>query len=146
MPKGPNGEQRPADTNACAVMVGKIATGEIDDPKKADRGSAGGKARADRMSSERRIEVAKRAARARWGKEDGKMDRLDRQLFASEGKKLVNIKFAVGHGENISEADFRDAVARRLFQIDNGLAETLDNFGDKDRQTVQVSDVIKRLG
>ena len=42
MPKGPNGERRPADTNACAVMVAKIATGEVEDTKTAKRGSAGG--------------------------------------------------------------------------------------------------------
>ena len=31
MPRGPKGEKRPADTNAAAVMIGKIATGEIED-------------------------------------------------------------------------------------------------------------------
>jgi hypothetical protein len=31
MPRGPRGERRPADVNARAVMVGKIATGEIKD-------------------------------------------------------------------------------------------------------------------
>ena len=31
MPRGPKGETRPADTNACAVMVAKIATGEVED-------------------------------------------------------------------------------------------------------------------
>ncbi len=31
MPKGPKGEKRPADAIGLAVMIGKIATGEIDD-------------------------------------------------------------------------------------------------------------------
>ena len=31
MPKGPKGEKRPADVIGAAVMVSKIATGEIDD-------------------------------------------------------------------------------------------------------------------
>ena len=31
MPRGPKGEKRPADTNSCAVMVAKIATGEVED-------------------------------------------------------------------------------------------------------------------
>ena len=31
MPRGPNGEWRPADTIGCAVMVAKIATSEIED-------------------------------------------------------------------------------------------------------------------
>jgi hypothetical protein len=31
MPRGPKGEKRPADVIGTAVMVGKIATGEIED-------------------------------------------------------------------------------------------------------------------
>jgi hypothetical protein len=31
MPRGPNGEKRPADVNARAVTIAKIATGEVDD-------------------------------------------------------------------------------------------------------------------
>ena len=31
MPKGPRGERRPADANQRAVMVARIATGEIED-------------------------------------------------------------------------------------------------------------------
>ena len=31
MPKGPNGEKRPADAVGLSVMIGKIATGEVDD-------------------------------------------------------------------------------------------------------------------
>ena len=33
MPKGPRGERRPRDVVGCAVMVAKIATGEIEDTK-----------------------------------------------------------------------------------------------------------------
>jgi hypothetical protein len=31
MPRGPKGEKRPADVIGTAVMVGRIATGEIED-------------------------------------------------------------------------------------------------------------------
>jgi hypothetical protein len=31
MPKGPRGEKRPSDVIGAAIMVAKIATGEIDD-------------------------------------------------------------------------------------------------------------------
>src|ERR1700730_2294333 len=31
MPRGPKGEKRPADVIGAAVMVGRIATGELDD-------------------------------------------------------------------------------------------------------------------
>jgi hypothetical protein len=36
MPKGPQGQKRPADAIARAVMVAKIATGEMADPQKED--------------------------------------------------------------------------------------------------------------
>lgn len=68
MPKGPEGQKRPADAVARAVMVGKIATGELADigtTSKAPRGSAGGRARANRLSRTRRIEIAKSGATAR---------------------------------------------------------------------------------
>ena len=34
MPKGPKGEKRPADVIGAAVIVAKIATGEIEDTKR----------------------------------------------------------------------------------------------------------------
>ena len=33
MPKGPRGEKRPADAIGLAAMIGKIATGEIEDER-----------------------------------------------------------------------------------------------------------------
>jgi len=72
MPKGPRGEKRPADAIGLAVMIGKIATGEIEDPKSgisiaaAEMGKLGGKARANSMSAERRSEIARQAATKRW--------------------------------------------------------------------------------
>jgi hypothetical protein len=75
MPKGPNGEKRPADAIGLAVMVGRIATGEIEDQRDAlssaaaELGRKGGQKRAATMSPERRAEIAQKAARARWGAE-----------------------------------------------------------------------------
>jgi hypothetical protein len=73
MPKGPRGEKRPADAVARAVMVAKIATGEIEEERElsnaaAELGRKGGKARAANMTPERRAEIAKKAAASRWGK------------------------------------------------------------------------------
>jgi hypothetical protein len=73
MPRGPKGERRPADVIGTAVMVGRIATGEIEDtasktPNRAKGGRIGGKVRAERLSSEDRAAIAKKAARKRWGK------------------------------------------------------------------------------
>ncbi len=69
MPKGPQGQKRPADTIGAAVMVAKIATGEIEDNKKSGRvrsGKAGAKARAKNLTSKQRSEIAKAAAAKRW--------------------------------------------------------------------------------
>jgi len=73
VPKGPQGQKRPADVIGAAVMVARIATGEIEDTKRdpgteANRkgGLKGGKARADSMTPERRKEIAKKAAESRW--------------------------------------------------------------------------------
>jgi hypothetical protein len=74
MPRGPKGEKRPADVNARAVMIARIATGEVDDAPENDGkdpaakalGKKGGTARAAKMSPERRAEIAKKAAAKRW--------------------------------------------------------------------------------
>lgn len=77
MPKGPKGEKRPADPIANAVRVMRIATGEDEEEKTDDGkdaaavslGRRGGKARAEKMTPERRAEIARTAAGKRWKKE-----------------------------------------------------------------------------
>jgi hypothetical protein len=54
-----------------AIMVGKIATGEVEEtlrPKsgRTRSGKAGGKSRANKLSPETRRKIAKKAANARW--------------------------------------------------------------------------------
>jgi len=77
MPKGPQGQKRPGDVIGTAIMVAKIATGEISesdaaeandgkDPAAKALGSKGGKARAAKMDPERRAEIARQAAAKRW--------------------------------------------------------------------------------
>ncbi len=76
MPKGPKGEKRPADVIGTAVKVARIATGEIeedagDDGKNKaaqELGRKGGRARAKKLRSEERSEIARKAAAARWKK------------------------------------------------------------------------------
>ena len=76
MPRGPKGEKRPADAIGNAIMIGRIATGEIedlttDDGKNAAAvalGRVGGKARAAGMTAKKRSEIAKKAAKSRWDK------------------------------------------------------------------------------
>lgn len=76
MPKGPQGQKRPADAIARAVMVAKIATGEAEDPAPSGNavfraiGKRGGEARAKALSKEQKDAIAKRAAKARWTNEN----------------------------------------------------------------------------
>jgi hypothetical protein len=78
MPRGPKGERRPADVIGNAVHVMRVLTGEIEDtiptpesegkdPAAVALGRKGGKARADSMSARRRKEIARKAAKKRWG-------------------------------------------------------------------------------
>ena len=70
MPRGPKGEKRPADVNARAVLIAKIATGELEETrrpsKKVKSGKAGAKARNAKLSAEQRSAIAKKAAEKRW--------------------------------------------------------------------------------
>lgn len=74
MPKGPRGEKRPVDAIGLAVVIGKIATGEIEDERDtlssaaAEMGRKGGQKRAANMTPERRKEIAQKAAAKRWAK------------------------------------------------------------------------------
>ena len=73
MPKGPKGEKRPADVIGAAVMVAKIATGEIEEGQEPENpaavlGRRGGAARAKKLTPEQRREIAKKGAAPRWSK------------------------------------------------------------------------------
>jgi hypothetical protein len=71
--------KRPRDANQLAKLIVDISTGEAEDslseakrnpqPKPAQIGRAkGGNARAAKLSSARRKQIARAAARKRWGK------------------------------------------------------------------------------
>jgi len=74
MPKGPQGQKRPADVIGNAITIAKIATGElkeeIDGKEYARKGGLkGGPARAKKLSAKKRKEIARKAAKTRWIKE-----------------------------------------------------------------------------
>ena len=77
MPRGPQGQKRPADVIGNAVKVMRIATGEEEeeyeddgkDPAAKALGAKGGKARALKLTPEQRSEIARKAAAKRWAKE-----------------------------------------------------------------------------
>ena len=76
MPKGPQGQKRPADVIGNAIKVARIATGEEvealaedgKDKAAVSMGKRGGKARAEALSKKERASIAKKAAAARWKK------------------------------------------------------------------------------
>lgn len=72
MPKGPQGQKRPADAIGNAVHIARIATGEIEEtalkqPAKRNSGLAGAKARVENTTPEGRKAIAQKAAAGRWG-------------------------------------------------------------------------------
>ena len=79
MPRGPKGEKRPSNAIESGIMVARIATGDIDEecvevpepkPKRSRGGVKGGKARSETLPPERRSEIAKQGAAARWGEQE----------------------------------------------------------------------------
>lgn len=73
--------KRPRDANQLAKRIVDLSTGDAQEPKPEDEGKnphavalgrqgglKGGKARAAKLSKKRRSEIAKAAAKARWGK------------------------------------------------------------------------------
>jgi hypothetical protein len=72
MPRGPKGEKRPADVVGAAVMVGRIATGDVTEKFEGNSESSaatlerrGGRARAAKLSSQRRRAIAKQTQKSR---------------------------------------------------------------------------------
>jgi hypothetical protein len=149
MPTGPNGQKRPADTNAAAVMVARIATGESEDdimhPAKISKGVAGARARTDALSDVRRSEIARAAAVARWGNERNlTMAKMtERQILSDRfsamkaGGVLVDMKFHLGDvSEATTEAVFSE-VNHVLDHLRDGKVNWLESWGDSHRQTQQ---------
>jgi len=71
-------KKRPKDANQLAKLIADMATGEEEKQPKSEKNAAavelgrrgglkGGKARANKLSPEKRKEIAKKAAEKRWG-------------------------------------------------------------------------------
>ena len=76
MPKGPKGEKRHADTVQNAMLIGRIATGEVEDTGSSlaasELGKKGGAARAAQLGPDERSRIAKEAAAKRWKKPENR--------------------------------------------------------------------------
>lgn len=116
MPKGPNGQKRPADAIGCAVVVGRIATGEAEDEvayvtSNSERASAGGKARARHLSRSERQTIAKAGAKARWRTKENVMSFND-TFSDAFAQGLSDIKFCVRGTPTVPQLK-EDALAFR---------------------------------
>lgn len=74
-----NRGQGPPDPNSLAFSIVQMATGQIEKLQPPEKNQAavtlgrlgglkGGKARAEKLNSDRRIEIARKAAESRWGR------------------------------------------------------------------------------
>lgn len=70
MRTGSKSEKRPAETVGCAVLAVRIVVGDVGEPSlsssRAAASSAGGAARAKKLSEVERKKIAEKAARERW--------------------------------------------------------------------------------
>lgn len=71
MPKGPQGQERPADVIGSAFHIAKIATVEIEEtthaqPANFRSGKAESKVSAESRTAKQRSEIARMAAKGRW--------------------------------------------------------------------------------
>jgi hypothetical protein len=71
MPRGPKGENRPADVVGCAIAVARLSVGDTHEESREPSGRvrsghAGAKARAEKLTPAERSEIAKKAAAGRW--------------------------------------------------------------------------------
>ena len=149
MPKGPQGQKRPADAIGAAVMVGRIATGEVEEtayvaPGRKRSGEAGAAARAKAVPPEVRSAAARAAVEARW-KEKRDMtvmtDPLAGLLFGQD-RTLVNLKLLRGDAPHVSEADLRAEAHRALSQVVLGNCETHVDFPeDRAAKRIRISDL-----
>ena len=121
MPRGPQGQRRPADVIGAAVMVARIATGEIEEPLrepsgKVRSGKAGAAARAEKLTQEERTAIAKNAAARRWGltmSARRKATAFDMQSIAGKDRRIDPLPRSRGEGAR----DFNHAIRYRKVSV-----------------------------
>jgi hypothetical protein len=111
-------------------MVGRIATGEIVEEvpyaSSSKRGSAGGKARAQRLSTGERQAIAKAAAEARWKERRADMtnkERLMAALFDNPQREHADIKFFVLGDMDLTADKLCEEAVAMLEQMDAGVGD-----------------------
>lgn len=155
MPKGPQGQKRPADGIGCAVAVARIATGEDNEEvayvaSNTERASAGGKARAQHLSDGERSKIAAAGAAARWKERRTNMnekicDSLSGLLFGQNEPSLVNLKMLRGDA-NVTEEELRSEAHSAIAQVRLTRSTVFANFPeDNGGLRVNVNELASKL-
>ncbi len=139
MIKGPNGERRKADVVGNAVLVARIATGEVSDANvatsnKGKSGRAGAHARALKLMPEERSKIASTAANTRWNKGATAMVKTECQKLvdrfaAKAASGLVDVKFFVRNPDEAVHEQVCQEVNRLYEAVERGDVADLD-FND----------------
>ena len=129
MPKGPNGQKRPADVIGDVVTPGRVGTCEASGEVRyvasnTETTSASGKARAQHLFRGERSKIAKAGAKAIW-KEERRAEmtheeQLMNALFGNPQRELVDIKFFLSQGIDVTREDVCREAVKMLEQMDAG--------------------------
>ena len=126
MARGPRGEKRPADAIGRAVMVAKIATGEMTEslsPARVERARMGGQARMAALSDGQRSEIARRAAGVRWSLKEANMHdecaKLAKSYEAKRASGLLDVKFFLHDTDKVLKED----VCAEVNRLDAAIAD-----------------------
>ena len=69
-------------------------------------------------------------------------ERLLATLFETPGREHHNIKFCRGDSEEISSDELCAEANSAITQIETGIAETRESFGDKDSPKIDITDIL----
>ena len=63
-------------------------------------------------------------------------------LFENKEREHVNLKFFRGTASDVSEEDLCEQSASAIFQVDSGLVDRREKFGDADAKQTEVAKII----
>lgn len=124
MPKGPQGQKRPADAVSRAVMIGRIATGEVVESVTLPRRGTG----TVEVTSvpKRRGKTAEAPAEARMELAMSELSILSKELFGNPGSAIGDIKFYPGESNTCSPDEIAIAIREAIHDIKDGNGQDID--------------------
>jgi len=115
--------------------VARIATGEIEEvTSSGKKGVAGGRSRAEVLSSSERSKIAAKAAKARWSPDESpdmelnmsELSILKQELFGQADSAITDIKFYPGESTEFSPDDIASAISAAIADVKKGNGENID--------------------